>query len=167
PAYVIFPQCPEGETWSDATWNNESGEGSFKDSPGVPLTQALNLVEKIASTEPVDPSRLYVAGLSMGGLGTWYAAAGQSPRFAAAIAVCGGGDPSWASRYAGVPLWAIHGGADPVVLPSRSREMVIALTQAGHHPEIRYSEYPGVGHDSWTAAFSDDETFRWLFSQSR
>jgi predicted peptidase len=123
------------------------------------------LVEETLAKQPVDPARVYVTGISMGGFGTWYLLGWQPQKIAAAIPVCGGGDPANADRFKDVPLWVFHGGADPVVAPRCSREMVAAVEKAGGTP--KFTEYPEVGHDSWTATYADDKVLRWLFDQRK
>ena len=167
PAYVIFPQCPEEQKWVETDWALKSGSGAFPETASDSMSMALSVVDQIIAENPVDADRTYVCGLSMGGYGTWFAAASKSKRFVAAIPVCGGGDPTWANRYAGVSIWATHCDADAAVPIVRSREMVAAIATEGHWPEIRFTEYPGVGHDSWTQTFANDEVFQWLFSQRR
>lgn len=167
PAYVLFPQCPPGKRWVESDWSLPSGRGEFPTEPSAPMAATLALVDSLVSELPIDPERLYVTGLSMGGQGTWFAAVAPPKRFAAMLEVCGGGDPSWAERYQGIPVWALHGQADKVVPISRAREMVVALTNAGHAPELRYVEYPGVGHNSWSPTYARDDVYRWLFSQRK
>ncbi|MGB1927443.1 MAG: RsfS/YbeB/iojap family protein, partial [Rubripirellula sp.] len=85
----------------------------------------------------------------------------------AMLEVCGGGDPSWSKRYQGMPLWVFHGEADSVVPVSRAREMIRDLAESGHSPDLRYTEYPGVGHNSWTQTYKRDDVFDWLFSHQK
>lgn len=167
PAYVIFPQCPSEQRWVESAWDLPSGRGEFETTPSKPMKASLQLVDSLARSLPIDPQRLYVAGLSMGGQGTWFAAASEPHRFAAMLEVCGGGDPTWAEQYDGIPVWAFHGQNDGVVPISRAREMIVALAQAGHAPEVRYTEYPEVGHNSWTQTFKRDDVFEWLFGQRK
>lgn len=171
PAIIIAPQCPSEKRWVETDWDLKSGEGTFPDEPSDSMKLVFQLVDAIRSQQRIDSTRLYVTGLSMGGYGSWYAASSyrgtDGGSFAAMLAVCGGGDPLWADRYAATSLWAIHGDADGVVPVTRSREMVVAITRAGHPGELRYTEYPGVQHDSWTRTYSTEETYRWLFGQSR
>ena len=167
PAYVVFPQCPNNQRWVESDWGLPSGRGMFPLEPSTAMAQVLELVDSLVKELPIDPSRIYVTGLSMGGQGAWFAAAAPPKRFAAMLEVCGGGDPSWATRYDGIPIWALHGQADTVVPISRAREMVVALTEIGHTPELRYVEYSGVGHDSWTRTYARDDVFDWLFSQRK
>ncbi|NND96617.1 MAG: phospholipase [Pirellulaceae bacterium] len=165
PAFVVFPQCPPESRWVQSDWDLKSGRGQFPSDPSDPMRLTLELVDELSVQQPIDDARRYVTGLSMGGQGTWYAAAQQPHRFAAMLEVCGGGDPDWAKRYSGIPIWAFHGQADTVVPVSRGREMIAALAQVGHAPEIRYVEYPGVGHDAWTRTYSRDDVFQWLFAK--
>lgn len=165
PCAVLVPQCPAGGRWVEVDWGGKAGSGTFPTEASEPLRLATAVVDELIAAGNVDPDRVYVTGLSMGGYGTWYAAVMPGSRFAAAAPVCGGGDPAWAKRYVGLPLWAFHGGADRVVLPSRSREMIDAIEAAGGEP--KYTEYEGVGHDSWTRTYADDAFHDWLFAKRR
>jgi predicted peptidase len=101
----------------------------------------------------------------MGGYGTWHALALRPGFFAAAVPVCGGADLKSAEKIKDVPIWVFHGDKDNAVPVARSREMVEALKKAGGSP--KYTEYPGVGHNSWDKAYADPEMFAWLFAQKR
>jgi lysophospholipase L1-like esterase len=113
----------------------------------------------------VDTDRLYVTGISMGGYGTWDLITRFPDRFAAAVPICGGGDPAKAAAIAKVPVWAIHGEADPLVKVEQTRRMIAAIKAAGGQP--LYSEYPTVGHDSWTPGYQEPELLPWMFAQRR
>jgi predicted peptidase len=165
PCLVLAPQCPAGSKWVDVDWNEKGGAGTFPAEPSVPLRLALEVVDGLIAAGRVDPDRVFVTGLSMGGYGTWYAAGMPGSRFAAAAPICGGGDPAWANRYVGLPVWAFHGDDDRAVPVGRSREMVEAIRAVGG--KLKYTEYPGVGHDSWTRTYADDAFHDWLFAQRR
>ena len=167
PAFVVCPQCPKAKRWVESDWTLKSGRGQFPKKPSESMQLALELVDALTIELPIDKNRRYVAGLSMGGQAAWFAAAQKPRRFAAMLEVCGGGDPELVPNYEGIPIWAFHGQADNVVPVDRGREMIVALTQAGHAPELRYVEYPGVKHDSWTRTFARDDVFEWLFQQKR
>ncbi len=167
PCFVLVPQCSQQSRWVESDWGLASGRGEFPSNPSQPMKLTLDLVDELCHSMPIDSNRVFVAGLSMGAMGAWYAAATRPDRFAAMIEVCGGGDPLWAERYAGVAIWAFHGQSDTVVPIARSREMITALSQNGHWPELRYVEYPKVGHNSWTQTFRRDDVFEWLFSQRK
>lgn len=173
PCFVLLPQCPPGARWAEVDW--AAPAHTLPPAPSVPLGQALALLDHLIETRPVDPRRIYAVGLSMGAFGVWDAlcrTSGRTPgRFAAAIAICGGGDPAQAPRLHDVPVWAFHGARDDVVQPARSRAMVDALRRDAAarpgHAELRYTEYPDAGHDAWSRAFTEPDLLPWLFAQHR
>ncbi|MCG3126203.1 MAG: hypothetical protein CHACPFDD_01033 [Phycisphaerae bacterium] len=147
PALIVFPQCRRDKDWG-----------------GEMAKMALRCVEETARDYAVDPDRLYLTGLSLGGAGTWGIGAALPDRFAALVPVCGFGNPNEAAKLAAVPTWVFHGGADDRVPVQRARDMVEAIRKAGGN--IRYSELPGVGHNSWDDAYKNAELWKWLFAQS-
>jgi len=160
PSFVLAPQAaPKNSNWV-RQWALPVGSKSTKREP---LELVINLIDSLVESQPIDPNRIYVIGLSMGGFGTWIAISRHPNRFAAAIPVCGGGDAT-AIAATRAAVWAFHGDADRVVPVNRSRQMISALKKAGKKP--RYSEYVGVGHDAWTRAFAEPELVDWLFSQT-
>lgn len=161
PCFVVAPQCPENSKWVDVSWSDE--QHSMPEKPADPMRLSLELIDALVNEYSIDKRRIYVTGLSMGGFGTWDALMRRPKFFAAAIPICGGGDPVQAKRIAHVPQWIFHGDMDTAVKPSRSREMVAALKAAGGSP--RYTEYPKTGHDSWTATYANREVHDWLFAQ--
>jgi predicted peptidase len=126
--------------------------------------RALAILAEVMNQYQVDPQRVYLTGLSMGGFGTWSLAARYPKRWAALVPVCGGGNPQHAAKIKDIPCWCFHGAADTVVPVTRSREMIQALQAEGGAP--RYTEYPGVGHDSWTNAYGTAELYEWLLQQA-
>ncbi len=146
PFILISPQCPPGKWWDAATLEA--------------------LVEDVQAKYHVDPDRVYATGLSMGGFGTWDLVRHYPRKFAAIVPICGGGDPQFVKAYAHVPVWAFHGEEDHTVPIKRSEEMVDALKAAGD-PEVKFTHYPGVGHDSWVKAYDDPELYEWLLSHKR
>lgn len=163
PCYLVAPQCPTGKQWVQVPWNAEK-----HDMPPVPSQPALlltGLLDQLLETLPIDPDRVYITGLSMGGYGTWDLLSRQPERFAAAVPVCGGGDEKKAAKMKDVPIWAFHGAKDNAVPVSRSRNMVEAVNKAGG--AVRYTEYPDVAHDSWNACYADPDMMAWMFRQVR
>ena len=163
-AYVIAPQCPADKQWVDTPWAN----GSYMlDSVPVSdqLTTALEIADEIAEEFATDPARQYITGLSMGGFGTWDAIMRNPMRFAAAIPVCGGADPTKADLLKDLPIWTAHGDMDTVVPLKGTQDMVAALMAAGS--DVKYDEYPGVGHDAWTMTYGNQEIVDWLFTNQR
>jgi len=162
-AFVIVPQCPEGKKWVEVPWE----KGCYK-SPQIsePLKLVLALVDSFIKDQPIDPDRVYIIGMSMGGYGAFDAVQRRPDLFAACVPICGAGDLSRVKDIAHVPVWVFHGDADGAVPVSGSREMIAALKRAGG-AEPKYSEYAKVGHNSWSPAFEEKEFWNWIFAQKR
>ena len=165
--FVVAPQCPPGKQWVNAPW----AKGSYSTAAvpvGDELTMALEAVESAAAEFKVDSDRVYVMGLSMGGFGTWDAIARHPEQFAAAVPICGSGDPSAAGRIKPVAVWAFHGGADTTVPTQGTRDMAEALKKAGAtDATFRYTEFPKVGHNAWSPAWETPGLWDWLLAQRR
>lgn len=170
PAIVLFPQCPADDSWGRV------GDGKIADASqrftflsnepiGRPLELVLELIESLVASGKVDSKRIYIGGLSMGGFGTFEALWRRPELFAAAFAICGGGDTTKVDAYAKIPIRVFHGDIDPIVGVNYSRTMVEALQKAGAN--VQYTEYPGVGHDSWKNAFAEPGLLPWLFAQKK
>ncbi len=147
PCIVIMPQCPK-EVWWDKT---------FED-----IDTALADTLKAYT---IDPKRVYLTGLSMGGYGTWMLGPDRLDTYAALIPICGGGKTEDAAKLAKVPIWAFHGADDSTVPVKASREMIEAIKKAGG--TIKYTEFPGVQHNSWDHAYDDPDTIKWLLKQHK
>lgn len=165
PCFVVVPQCPYDDLWV-AALRDLSMPYILTEKPTEAMRMALELVEALQQEYPqIDPKRIYITGLSMGGFGTWDAIQRRPDLFAAAVPVCGGGDVAKAERIVHIPIWAFHGAEDRLVHPKWSHDMIKAIQEAGGHP--KYTEYPDVGHQSWINAYSEPELFEWLFSQEK
>ena len=147
-AIIVSPQCPTGE-W----WNNK-------------VEALAALLDEIEASYRVDPDRIYVTGLSMGGFGSWALATEQPDRFAAIVPICGGAVLLSAFQLTKLPIWAFHGEADSVVPVEESRRMVEALQRFGS-TQAKLTIYPGVNHDSWTQTYENPEVWEWMLSQKR
>lgn len=165
PALVIAPQCPEKISWSNFSREKNSLDIRLLPTPARPMELLIGLIHQLIKTLPVDSNRIYITGLSMGGFGTFDAIERYPNLFAAAVPVCGGGDPSKAASIAHIPIWMYHGAEDPAVNPGYSVNMLQALIKAGAHPG--YTQYPESGHFSWLGAYSDPLMMEWLFRQHK
>lgn len=145
PFIVISPQCPAGKEWSSEYLNE--------------------LLDDIIGHYRVDPNRVYLTGLSMGGDGVWDLAARHPEKFAAIAPVCGSGNPSRARSLRNVPTWVFHGALDREVPPASSQAMVNALKRAGG--TVKFTLYPKAGHNCWDETYSNPELYRWLLQQRR
>ena len=167
PFVVAIPQCRKQDWWT---------------SPAMEA-QALKALDQTMKEFKGDPQRVYLTGLSMGGFGTWGFASQHPGKFAALVPICGGirlgraadmpnyrdvddsADPytATAQKIGKTPVWVFHGGADDTVPVTESRQMVEALKAANGN--VRYTEYPGVKHNSWDKAYSEPELPPWLLAQ--
>ncbi len=163
PAFVLAPQVPAGQQWVNVPWSAKQHAMPAQPSTSMKLTHEL--IAKLQKEYRIDPRRIYVTGLSMGGFGAWDAASRWPELFAACAPICGGGDVAQAAKFKKVPVWAFHGSADNAVKVSRSRDMIAALKSAGAEP--RYTEYEGVGHNSWSRAYGTGELYEWMFAQQK
>lgn len=164
PCFVLAPQCRGDHRWAPFDWSDKRSS-PIADRPTTDLAGAIAALDRVVAEEAVDQDRVLLTGLSMGGYGSWEWAMRTPQRFAAVVPICGGGDERQAARLARVPIWCFHGGADTVVPVERSRTMVEAIRAAGGAP--KYSELPGVGHDSWTPAYRDPDLIEWMFARRR
>jgi predicted peptidase len=145
PFIVVSPQCPVDRWWE-------------------PM-ELVALLDGIAKNHKVDPDRIYVTGLSMGGFGTWRLAFFAPERFAAIAPICGGGEKHWSKQIAHLPVWAFHGAKDTLIPPERSQIMIDAIKKEGGSPKLTI--YPDAGHDSWTETYNNPELYVWILEQKR
>jgi predicted peptidase len=164
PCYVVAPQCRADHRWAPYDWSDKQSS-PLAPEPTGDLAAAVAAVDAVLAAEPIDPARIYLTGLSMGGYGAWELVARMPQRFAAVAPICGGGDESQARKLVGLPIWCFHGADDKVVPVARSRSMVAAIKAAGG--DSKYTELMGVGHDSWTPAYRESGLLDWLFQQRR
>ena len=152
PFILVSPQCPEGQVWDESA--------------------LIGLLDRIQLQYRVDPKRVYVTGLSMGGYGTWGLAQRYPQRFAAVAPICGGGDrirallPSQVQALKTLGVWAFHGAKDTVVPLSESERMVEAFKRNGV-TDIQLTVYPEANHDSWTETYNNPKLYEWLLQHSR
>ena len=164
PCYVVVPQTDRG--WvhyapaalgdSIATMIPGLGDGA---------RLALEIVDALCREFLIDARRIYLTGQSMGGGGVWNMTSHRPRFFAAAVPCCGSLTPDNPVDSAGTPAWCFHGDADQTVPVTVSRNRVAALRKSGGHP--LYTEYAGVGHNSWEWGYSEPALIRWVFSQRR
>lgn len=164
PAYVLVPQCPKEIKWVDTDWTKK--EHTQQEKATAPMQAVVALLDQLEDNYNIDPTRIYVMGLSMGGFGTWDLVTRYPNRFAAAIPICGGGDASKATLVKDFPLWVFHGERDNVVPVECARTMVSAIKSEGGKA-VQYTEYKGVKHGSWIPTFKEPELLEWLFKHKK
>ncbi|MGC3944435.1 MAG: prolyl oligopeptidase family serine peptidase [Chryseolinea sp.] len=154
PAFLFVPFCPEGSGWGGV--------------PGYPTVDTV-VFEGIEAVEQeihsIDANRVYITGVSRGAYGSWHFISQRPDLFAAAMPVCGAGDPNGAANMIDVSIWAFHGEDDVNVPVSGSRDMIAAIQKAGGEP--KYTEFPNAGHNIWEYVIQTPGVFDWLFQQRR
>ncbi|WP_313777822.1 alpha/beta hydrolase-fold protein [Flagellimonas meishanensis] len=169
PAIVVFPQCSANSSWAKLDIKGEFPNREFifheDAAPTSDMVLLEGLLKQIRKTYQVDKRRMYVGGLSMGGFGTFELVRRNPKLFAAAFPICGGANPKISDQLKKLDWWVFHGEADQVVSEKYSAQMVHAMKEQGIN--VKYTVYPGVGHNSWDNAFAEPDLLPWLFSKSR
>jgi len=169
PAFVVFPQCPEDSYWSNVKRENVDMKFTFTFYREGEPTEAMQLLQdfipELRSTYKIDENRMYIGGLSMGGMGTFEIVRRNPDLFAAAFAICGGAHPDTASELKNPAWWVFHGDADVVVDYTHSQNMETAMKQEGI--DVKFTTYEGVNHNSWENAFAEPDLIPWLFSNKK
>jgi predicted peptidase len=171
PAIVVFPQCAANSSWGNLSFHfdstlkkriiefKEDGEST------KPMKLLLDLVRNLEDNYRLDKKRMYVGGLSMGGMGTYELVRRKPGTFAAAFAICGGASVATAGKMKKTAWWIFHGLKDPVVDPEFSKDIAEALKKEG--ADVKITLYPEDGHDSWDDAFKEPDLFSWMFSHKK
>ncbi len=171
PAVVVFPQCSTDSYWSNVNiTTDEEGKRHFTFQKGGKPTKAMKLLlgylDQLRDLNYLDHQRLYVGGLSMGGMGTYEILRRKPKTFAAAFAICGGDNVKNVKKYANkLPLWLFHGGKDDIVDPQFTKNIAEELKRRG--ADYKLTIYPNDNHNSWDSAFAEKELLPWVFSHSR
>lgn len=168
PAIIIAPQCPEGCWWSNYERpQTKSNKRFFPASSSLtePMAAVKELLDSYIAKGKVDTKRIYVTGLSMGGMGSFDIVMHFPHFFAAATPICGGANLQRLAHFKGKTAFSIyHGGSDSVVNVECSRDAYETLKKIG--ADVRYKEYPGVNHNSWDKAFVEPDYLSWMFQHS-
>ncbi len=145
PFVIVSPQVKENSWWDSA--------------------YLLALLDEVEATYNIDPARIYLTGLSMGGFGTWDLAMRAPERFAAIAPICGGGFRWTACQLKNTPVWAFHGAKDQVVPLGESEQMVEAVNACDGNAKLTI--YPDANHDSWTETYDNPELYSWFLKHTR
>ena len=166
PSVIVFPQAPLSDNWSSVIWDGNKLSFPEDDPPTTSLKLVIKLMDSLTNENYADKNRIYLSGLSNGGMGSFELLKHRSKMFASAVIICGGGNPAWAKEFAkSTPVWIAHGSKDRVVKPNFSLKMVEAIINEGGSPKVTFFE--NVYHNSWDDVFSDDEYLKWMYSFSK
>ena len=122
-------------------------------------------LDDLFATYRIDPDRVYLTGLSMGGTGTWLWAMASAKRFAAIMPMCGTGICWCAGNVKELPIWTFHGSADEIIPVEESIHMVNRVNACGGHARLTICE--GYTHDCWTDTYAREDIYEWLLSHRR
>jgi predicted peptidase len=157
PSFVLTPKCENPEQGWGNTWQQGHTAATAK---------TLKLVDSLLQKYNIDTNRLYIYGISMGAFGVFSIVTKEKGKFAAAYAICGGSDVKAASQLLETPLWIFHGDADDIVPVYLSRDLYKEIIRLGGR-KVRYTEYPGIKHNSWENVSQERSLNPWLFAQKK
>lgn len=147
PFLILAPQNPYQSKW----WNTRA---------------VKQLLDSVVTNNNIDTKRIYLTGLSRGGGAAWEMAVQYPDTFAAMAVVCGMAPLPYASWiHKEMPMWVFHGEDDKSIPVSESDAMVARLNEMGY--DVKFTRYPGVGHDSWIQAYETEELYDWFMEQSK
>lgn len=158
PFVVVWPQCDEGDDWGHASRSTD---------------RALAIMREVAGEFHTDPDRVYLSGISSGGIGTWAIAAEHPDLFAAIIPVSAEMNEKNVQPVATakIPIWSYSVEDDGADLVRLNRKAHKSLLDAGLSPHLTEVGTKGVeqkdGHDAWSFAYRDGGMYRWLAAQER
>ena len=171
-SWVIFPQCPINDRWPGLitdSWDNNDDYFPNNNEiypPNKTLSLVIKFMDQFIERKQVNKQKVYISGLSMGGMGTFEMLYRRPDMFAAATPICGNGNAGLSKLYATkVRLWIFHGSNDKIVKPEYSFKMARSIISSGGSP--RLTLYENVGHDSWNNAFNESNFLNWIHSQSK
>ena len=168
PAIVVFPQCPLKSSWSNLNVVTDSATKKrtlifqVDGQPALGMKLLLHLLNYLEDNYSLNKHRMYVGGLSMGGMGAFELVRREPKLFAAAFSICGGANPTTAKKLKYPSWWIFHGLKDDVVNPEFSKIMAEAIRQQG--AEVKLTLYPDANHNSWDSAFAEKDLMPWLFA---
>lgn len=153
PFVFIMPQCPSSTEWYYTNADN--------------VTAMRTFLDDIIARFPVDTNRIYVTGLSMGGIGSWYFAIKLPTRFAALVPVAFRGDGWNPCPAKDIPVWAFHGAKDGVIPFDKAQLLVDQFTACGG--SIRFTVYPNGSHDgsTWTVTYNNPDVYDWMLRKKK
>jgi predicted peptidase len=165
-SFLLTPQCAKGKRWAEVSWQVPAYTNPVP--IGSTMKMVLETLDNIIKEYTIDTNRIYVTGLSMGGLGTFDIIFRRPDMFAAAAPLSGGGATETAKTIAHIPLWAFHGSKDKAVSVTLTRELIAAMKKAGGNP--KYTELEGQGHVIWKPIYdgkTEKKFYPWFFGQKK
>ncbi len=170
-AIVVFPQCSDNSYWSNVNIVNDTvtGKRMFQfltgSKPTVAMNLLMHLMDDLRHKYAIQNKRIYITGLSMGGMGAFEIVRRKPNLFAAAMPICGGANTAIAKDLLKTKWWIFHGEKDDVVNPQYSKDMAAAILNEGGAAKLTI--YPNANHNSWDSAFAESNFMQWMFSNHK
>lgn len=136
---------------------------------GWPPDYIMEVINHVKKTLRIDPKRIYITGLSLGGFGVWKTVAAYPSVFAAAVPICAGGNAitkACAIASENVGIWGFHGDKDYIVSYTVTTKMVNAINACTPKPTplAKATLFPGMGHIIWDKVYNDTNALNWMLS---
>lgn len=163
PAFVLVPQCPVNDRWSNMSSHLAPGRERMSELPTRTAQSTFELITELKKLYAIDPQRISAVGLSLGGFGVWDWIVRRPDIFSKGLPMSGGGDTRQAAHLRNTRIWDFHGSNDDIVNVEHSRVMIRSIRAAGGDP--RYTEIPRGGHGPWDTIVARPEVLDWLFSE--
>lgn len=160
-SFLLSPQCSKDRMWNH--YDKFAKAITFDTiTPEIQIT-LMELLEELEQQLPIDTTRIYIMGISMGGFGVFDLITRFPKRFAAAIPICGGADPQMSDSLLKTPIWAFHGEVDELV---DKRHTIVPMEKIKDEEHL-LTIYPKINHGCWKNAFLEPELLKWMFSNRK
>ena len=147
PFVLVSPICAKDDSWHPLYLNR--------------------LLDSIEAKLPIDKSRIYITGLSMGGNGTWSLARSKPGRFAAIAPVCARSpfETEEVAALKNLSVWAFHGKKDDVIPYQETEKLVNKLEEL--NADVTFTLYPDLNHAICDETYNNPELYDWFLSKSK
>ncbi len=126
----VILACP---TYAMGAWWTRTGE-----------ELVLATINDVRATYRIDPNRIYLTGMSNGGIGAWIIGMHHAPLFAAVVPMAGGIDDvlfPFLANFRQTPVYVIHGSRDSIMPVRLSRTITNELARLGIAHTYREHEW--------------------------
>lgn len=167
PSFLLIPQCPDGTQWVNTGFIKTPFDHYLQSA--IPesdeMRMIIRVIDKMLFEYPIDTSKVYVMGFSMGSSGTWDIISRHSDIFAAAVPISGVSDTSVAKKIAHIPVWAFHGKLDSIAPARLNVEMQKSIIASGG--TCKLTLFDGIGHSCVGQSLHEPGLIEWIFKQRK
>ncbi len=167
PSFVLAPQYPMKTNWINHTDKSvpygHYNQDDLTETDEIKLV--VELVKEIVVNYPIDESRIYITGFSMGATAVWDIITRYPNIFAAALPMSGETDTTKASLITHLPVWAFHGEEDKIVPHTVNKNMIESINRSGG--KAKFTKFKGIGHGCAHETLNNQSTLVWLYNQQK